>query len=124
MEPLTANTWERVLGKLQGKVNPHSYSTWFKPTSLMSEDGESLRVRVPNAWFAEWLRTNYLALILDTLRELQRSGLAVQFVVPEREPAPAPAAAPPVIPAPSIDRGTPALNPARNEGWSTSDRIR
>src|SRR5512139_1807467 len=90
VEPATGNTWERVLAKLQGKVNPHSYTTWFKPTSLLAEDAESLRVRVPNAWFAEWLRTNYLALIHDTLREMQRAGIAVQFVVPEREPIPAP----------------------------------
>ncbi|HEX6853053.1 MAG TPA: chromosomal replication initiator protein DnaA [Candidatus Polarisedimenticolaceae bacterium] len=112
VETLNGNTWERVLAKLHGKVNPHSYTTWFKPTSLLSEDGEHLRVRVPNAWFAEWLRTNYLALIHDTLREMQRSGVAVQFVVPEREPSAAPSAPQPAaMTAPAVEHATPAFNP-------------
>ena len=29
------NTWTKVLGKIESKVSPHSYSTWFKPTSFL-----------------------------------------------------------------------------------------
>ena len=63
------NIWDRVLGKIESRVNAHSFSTWFRPTRYESEDAASLRVRVPNSWFAEWLRTNYLPLIQDALRE-------------------------------------------------------
>src|SRR6266850_2418064 len=74
------NIWERVLGKIETRVNAHSFKTWFRPTQLVSEDDASLRVRVPNSWFAEWLQTNYLPVIQDVLREFERPGLSVEFV--------------------------------------------
>ena len=64
------NLWDRVLGKIETRVNAHSFSTWFRPTRFVSEDDASLFVRVPNSWFAEWLRTNYLPLIEAALREI------------------------------------------------------
>jgi len=76
----SANTWNRVLGKLESRVNAHSFSTWFRPTHFVSEDAASLRIRVPNTWFAEWLRTNYLPLIQDALRDIERPGLSVEFL--------------------------------------------
>jgi chromosomal replication initiator protein len=74
------NTWDRVLAKIEARVNPHSFSTWFRPTYFVQEDGASLFVRVPNTWFAEWLRTNYLGVIQEVLREIDRAGLTVEFV--------------------------------------------
>jgi chromosomal replication initiator protein len=74
------NSWDRVLGKIETRVNAHSFSTWFRPTRFVSEDAASLCVRVPNSWFAEWLRTNYLPLIQDALREIERPGLSVEFL--------------------------------------------
>jgi chromosomal replication initiator protein len=74
------NIWDRVLGKIEARVNAHSFKTWFRPTHLVSEDDLSLRIRVPNSWFAEWLQTNYLPVIQDVLREIERPGLSVEFV--------------------------------------------
>ena len=103
------NTWDRVLGKLETRVNAHSFSTWFRPTHFVSEDAANLRIRVPNSWFAEWLRTNYLSLIEDVLVEMERPGVAVEFLtaeghVPTRvNGTPQPAATEPTVAA--------ALNP-------------
>ena len=80
--------WDRVLGKIETRVNAHSFKTWFRPTHLVSVDDLSLRVRVPNSWFAEWLQTNYLPVIQDVLREIERPGLSVEFVH-DRDGAPA-----------------------------------
>jgi chromosomal replication initiator protein len=82
----TKNTWDRVLGRIEAKVNAHSFRTWFKPTQFLSEDGVSLAIRVPNTWFAEWLRTNYLALIQEALRDLDRPGLDIRFLPEPSEP--------------------------------------
>ena len=73
------NIWDLVLAKLEVKVNGHSFKTWFRPTEFLEERDGHVRVKVPNAWFAEWLRTNYIGLIQDTLREVKRSDLTVQF---------------------------------------------
>ena len=80
---IARNTWDRVLGKLETRVNAHSFSTWFRPTHFVSEDAANLRIRVPNSWFAEWLRTNYLSLIQDVLLEMERPGVAVEFMTAE-----------------------------------------
>ncbi len=78
--------WDRVLGKIETRVNAHSFKTWFRPTHLVSEDELSLRVRVPNSWFAEWLQTNYLPVIQDALKEIDRPGLSIEFVHDQTPP--------------------------------------
>jgi chromosomal replication initiator protein len=90
------NTWDLVLGRIESKVNSHSFSTWFKPTRFKAEDGGRVSVKVPNSWFAEWLRTNYLPLIEDTLREIERPGLTVEFHPENQEPEPVVPDPPPV----------------------------
>ncbi len=79
-QSLDRNIWDRVLGKIESRVNAHSFKTWFRPTRLVSEDDASLRVGVPNSWFAEWLQTNYLPVIQDALRDMERPNLVVEFV--------------------------------------------
>ncbi len=109
------NTWERALGRIEAKVNPHHFSTWFKPTQQLSEDAVSLTVRVPNSWYAEWLQTNYLSVIQDALREIDRPGVTVAFL-------PTGAAPPSSIPAPSHPGRTPpaakAAGPALNPRYT------
>jgi chromosomal replication initiator protein len=85
---IARNTWDRVLGKLETRVNAHSFSTWFRPTHFVSEDAATLRIRVPNSWFAEWLRTNYLPVIEEALVEMERPGVAVEFLTGDGATAP------------------------------------
>lgn len=74
------NTWDRVLTRIESKITERSFRTWFKPTRFVAEDAASVSVRVPNTWFAEWLRTNYHELIEETLRLMDRPGVHVRFV--------------------------------------------
>ncbi len=74
------NTWNQILERIRTRVNTHSYNTWFRPTRFISEDPSSLSVRVPNSWFAEWLRTNYNGIIQNILKDLKRPGLSVRFM--------------------------------------------
>ena len=46
---MTGNIWDQLLGRIETKVNRHSFYTWFKPTSLVADGGGSIQVRVPNA---------------------------------------------------------------------------
>jgi chromosomal replication initiator protein len=73
------NTWDRVLEAVGRRISSRSFATWFGPTRFLGEDAASLRVQVPNNWFAEWLRTHYIVLIQQALRDADRSGLAVEF---------------------------------------------
>jgi len=73
---LGKTTWDRVLIKIERKVNAHSFNTWFRPTSQVAETIDRLRVVVPSEMFAEWLKTNYSGLIHATLIRMREATLA------------------------------------------------
>src|SRR5512135_2279959 len=102
---MSENLWDDVLARVEGKVNRHSFATWFRPTSFLSVDSSTLRIGVPNAQFREWLSKNYLGVLQEALAEVGQPGLRVVFeeVV---EDAAATAAT-----APAADREPAALNP-------------
>jgi chromosomal replication initiation ATPase DnaA len=56
---MPASIWEQVLGRIETKVNRHSFYTWFKPTSLISDSGQTITVLVPNSLFKDWLTKRY-----------------------------------------------------------------
>ena len=67
---LIATIWDQVLSRIELQVGKHSYSTWFKPTSLLADGGSSLRIRVPNLLFVEWLPKHYSVVLAEALREV------------------------------------------------------
>jgi chromosomal replication initiator protein len=104
------NTWDRVLERIQPKVAIHSFSTWFRPTELIREDSASLSVRVPNNWFAQWLRSNYATLIQEALREIERPGMSVVFLADAEDPTVQPTTTG-ATPQPPSGSSGPWLNP-------------
>ena len=83
--------WDQVLSRIETKVNRHSFYTWFKPTTMVADEGLSVRVRVPNALFRDWLTKHYSAVLSEALAEVDRRDTSVAFVT-EDQPAPAPEA--------------------------------
>jgi chromosomal replication initiator protein len=77
------NIWDAVLARIETKVNRHSFYTWFKPTGFIAEQPDGIHVRVPNSLFREWLTKHYSGVLNEALREVDRSGAAVQFVTEE-----------------------------------------
>jgi chromosomal replication initiator protein len=74
------NIWDQVLSRIEGKVNHHSFTTWFRPTSYVKDEGATITVRVPNALFRDWLTKHYAAVIDEALSESDRSGATIAFV--------------------------------------------
>ncbi|MGE5243877.1 MAG: chromosomal replication initiator protein DnaA [Betaproteobacteria bacterium] len=75
------NLWDQVLARIESKVNRHSFYTWFKPTSFVSDDGSALTVRVPNATFKNWLTKHYSGIITEAMTELHKAAVTVTFVL-------------------------------------------
>ena len=92
-ESLDMNVWDQVLTKLEGKLNRHSFATWFRPTTYLRLDGSMLAIRVPNAQFKDWLGKNYQGVVSEALREIGRPEIEVCF---EAEPEPGQAAETPL----------------------------
>ena len=76
---MSENLWDAVLTRVEAKVNRHSFATWFRPTSYLSRDSQTLRIAVPNAQFREWLSKNYLGVLQEALAEAGEPGLRVVF---------------------------------------------
>ena len=74
------NVWDAILSRVETKVNRHSFYTWFKPSSFLSEQGNLLRVRVPNPVFRDWLTKHYAGIINEALAELDRPMVTIEFV--------------------------------------------
>ena len=71
---MTGNIWDQVLSRIETKVNRHSFYTWFKPTSFVSDDGGAIRVRVPNGLFRDWLTKHYSAVLDEALVRGESQG--------------------------------------------------
>jgi len=76
---MAAGIWDQVLARVETKVNRHSFYTWFQPTSLISDTGSTLFVRIPNPMYQEWLTKHYSVIISEALAEVQRPGVDVVF---------------------------------------------
>src|SRR4051812_11830737 len=74
------NLWDEILGRIETKVNRHSFYTWFRPTTFVGDDRLSVTVRVPNGLFKDWLTKHYAGVISEATAELMRPNLVVNFV--------------------------------------------
>jgi len=83
----SATIWDQVLSRIEDQVGRHSFSTWFKPTSLLSDAGQTLSIRVPNLLFVEWLPKHYSVVLAEAMREVGRADAKLVFV-PDGAPGP------------------------------------
>ena len=74
------NLWDEILARIETKVNRHSFYTWFRPTTFVSDDRSSVTVRVPNTLFKDWLTKHYAGVISEATAELKRPNLLIHFV--------------------------------------------
>jgi chromosomal replication initiator protein len=97
---MDASIWDQILTRIESKVNRHSFYTWFKPTSFVTDAGHSITVRVPNILFKDWLTKHYSLVLNEALAEVRRSGVALVFVAEGANP---PASEPEIVPEPVAD---------------------
>jgi chromosomal replication initiator protein len=104
--------WDQILGSIEVKVGRHSFHTWFKPTSLLKDDGLQLAVRVPNLLFTEWLPKHYSVVLSEALRDVGRPDAVVVFVPEDAKASGLPVSSPPVISSPetAVDDGVQSVN--------------
>jgi len=76
---MSADLWDQILARVEGKINRHSFATWFRPTTYVDLDSQRLRVAVPNAQFREWLTKNYQGVLAEALSEVGHPDIAVEF---------------------------------------------
>ncbi|MDD9944185.1 MAG: chromosomal replication initiator protein DnaA [Myxococcales bacterium] len=115
--------WRGTLDDLRENLSTESFQTWLEPVQCGGFRDEKLELRIPNRFYADWIRTHYLDLLLDSLR--RRSGqpsLDIVWAVDEalaesmakREKPAGPSIPPPKVtppPPPPVQRESTNLNP-------------
>ncbi len=78
---LFSTIWDAVLARVETKVNAHTYHSWFRNTTLLSDGGSTgLQVQAPNQTVVDWLTRHYAGVIAEALTEVGRSGVQVMFI--------------------------------------------
>lgn len=81
-----SDLWARCLETIREETESQSYQTWFDPTRGVEVTDDTLRIEVPNRFFADWLEEHYTGLIRRALREHAGSDLEPDFHVAHRRP--------------------------------------
>jgi len=75
-----AALWKEILRSLEQRINPHSFSTWFRPTRGEALEGGRLRVRVPSGLFPRRLSETYGADLREALAQVGKPNLELEYV--------------------------------------------
>lgn len=75
-----ASIWEQCLVKIEDKVGPHSFETWFRTTNLSYSPGGYPCIEVPNQFFADFIEEHFSQIIKDALAEQGISTNQVTFI--------------------------------------------
>jgi len=73
-------TWRRALDELRGDMLRENYARWFGPTRVISDDGTTLRIAVPDAFHQQWLDRRLRAVVERALARIA-AGVRVEFMV-------------------------------------------
>ena len=114
-----SDPWNQAQTFLRNALDEYSYKNWFVRTAFDGYEEGVLTVRVPNAFFANWLEEHYHDTVLEVLKEVLPDLKVFKYVVGnETEFSPASAtghphdpASPPRPATTKTKRSYPGFNP-------------
>ncbi|MBI2670280.1 MAG: chromosomal replication initiator protein DnaA [Candidatus Yanofskybacteria bacterium] len=73
--------WKAVLTEMELSLSRANFTTWFKGTSLLANNSNSVLVSVPNGFVKEWLENKFGRQILQTIRSLRPEIREVKYTI-------------------------------------------
>ena len=70
--------WAQCLLKIERRLRPQTFNTWFRPTTARRFDDGDLEIEVSSSYFAHFVENNYLTMIQSVVEE--ETGLRPQIV--------------------------------------------
>ncbi len=61
--------WDRALVTLRGRLSSENFETWLSPVRCKAIADDTLVLRIPNRFYADWISNHYSALLLEALAE-------------------------------------------------------
>ena len=81
----TASPWQDCLEKIQEKISPSTFETWFRTTDLLLSPDGNARIQVPNQFFADFMEEHFCAIIEEALSERAIAFKTISFVPTEKD---------------------------------------
>ncbi|MGB7568248.1 MAG: chromosomal replication initiator protein DnaA [Chitinivibrionales bacterium] len=81
----TASPWQDCLEKIQEKISPSTFETWFRTTDLLLSPDGNARIQVPNQFFADFMEEHFCAVIEEALNERAITFKTISFVPTEKD---------------------------------------
>jgi chromosomal replication initiator protein len=78
--------WNDCLAEIEKVVSKETFSTWFKQTAFLKEEGGLVYLGVPNEFAKEWLITKQYKLLLKTIVEKADHVRAIDFSITKIDP--------------------------------------
>lgn len=75
------DVWQAALGELQLQMTRETFTTWLKPTRVISYEDGSLIIGVENGYVKDWLSNRLLATIQRTVTSIVGRTVEVKFIV-------------------------------------------
>jgi chromosomal replication initiator protein len=72
--------WKQILDEIKVQVDPQTYSTWFDKTNEFSLVNNTLTVKAPTKFFADWLDQHYRSFIEEIAYNLTAEKISVDFI--------------------------------------------
>ncbi len=73
--------WQTVLAQIQLSISPASFATWFKQTSIVSQENREIVISVPSSFSKEWLKNKYHKLIGKIIDEQKRGVREIRYII-------------------------------------------
>jgi chromosomal replication initiator protein len=80
--------WQQAMPRIERQLTKPSFEAFFKHMRPMTLHENVFVISVPSLFAKEWLEGRYRRLITETLVDILRHGVDVEFVVAENEPVP------------------------------------
>lgn len=77
----TKELWSNCLSEIELSISKANFTTWFKNTSIVKEDGGTLYIGVPNEFVKDWLYNKFHKLILKTLISREDSIRNIEYII-------------------------------------------
>lgn len=77
--------WNKCLDEIEMNISKANFTTWFKNTSILKEDGGIVEIGVPNEFVKDWLYNKFHKLILKTLIGNNENIRGVEYVINKQE---------------------------------------
>jgi chromosomal replication initiator protein len=81
----TKELWNKCLSEVELNISRANFTTWFKNTSIIKEDGGVIYVGVPNEFVKDWLYNKFNKLILKTLIGYEENVRGVEYIIHRQE---------------------------------------